>query len=82
MLRSDGKQTSSHLQTIFSANDNTLIFNFAVTLQPASGGFQLILPMASMGAFFGQHGFDPREPSERHDECRFVEKSLGLEIPA
>jgi len=76
------KQTSSHLQTVFSVNDNALVFNFAVTMQAASGGFQLMLPMASMGAFLGSNTVSIREASRRGTmNARFVEKSLDWSSP-
>jgi flagellar motor switch protein FliM len=71
------RQDSAQLQTAFSANDNALVFNFAVTMQSASGGLQLMLPMASLGSFLGSKTVSIREASRRGTmNARFVEKSL------
>ena len=35
------RQAPSHLQRLFSANDNALVFTFSVNMQSASGDFQL-----------------------------------------
>ncbi len=71
------KQASSHLQTVFSANDSALVFNFAVTMQSVSGALQLMLPMAGLGAFLGSKPVSIREASRKGTmNTRFVEKSL------
>lgn len=76
------RQTSSHLQTVFSANDNALVFNFAVTMQSVSGGLQLMLPMASLGSFLGSKPVSIREASRKGTmNARFVEKSLDWSFP-
>ena len=76
------RQTSSHLQTVFSATDNALVFNFAVTMQSVTGGLQLMLPMASLGAFLGSNTVSIREASRKGTmNVRFVEKSLDWSFP-
>jgi flagellar motor switch protein FliM len=71
------RQSSDHLQRVFSASDNALVFNFTVTMQSVSGGLQLMLPVASMGAFLGSNTVSIREASRKGTmNARFVEKSL------
>jgi flagellar motor switch protein FliM len=45
------RQSSSQLQTTFSVTDSALVFSLSVNLPSAGGGFQLMLPVASLGAF-------------------------------
>jgi flagellar motor switch protein FliM len=71
------RQSSDHLQKAFSASDNALVFNFTVSMQSVTGGMQLMLPVASMGAFLGSNTVSIRETSRKGTmNARFVEKSL------
>ena len=45
------RQEVSQMQRTFSPQDNAIVFSFAVTMQSAGGGFQLMLPVASLGGF-------------------------------
>jgi len=55
------RQPLGQLQRIFSAQDNGLVFSFSVNMQSAGGGFQLLLPGASLGAFLGTNSTSVRE---------------------
>lgn len=55
------RQQAAQLQPTFSATDNALVFSFSVNMQSAGGGFQLVLPVATLGAFLGTNSSSIRE---------------------
>lgn len=59
------RQLSSQLPVIFAATDNALVFSFSVNMESAGGGFQLLLPMASLGALLGANTMNPSSPRKR-----------------
>ena len=48
------RQAPSHVQKLFSANDNALVFSFSVNMQSAGGDFQLMLPVSLWAPFWAQ----------------------------
>jgi len=79
------RQLPDQLQRTFSAKDNALVFSFSVNMQSAGGGFQLMLPMASLGGFLGANTATVREFSRTGMMSpQLAEKSLdwtfGLEL--
>ncbi len=71
------RQPVDHLQQIFSAQAHGLVFSFAVNMQSAGGGFQLMLPVASLGIFLGTSVASVREfPRSATMNPKLVEKSL------
>lgn len=71
------RQLPSALQKAFSANDKAVLFNFSVEMQTVSGALQLLLPVASLGAFLGSNTVSIREASRKGTmNSRFVERAL------
>ncbi len=82
-FRREHDNSQAQLETICSANDNALVFSFSVSMQSAGGGFQLMLPMASLGAFLGANTVSAREVSRKgHDECQACREGAGLDFRA
>jgi flagellar motor switch protein FliM len=76
-VEAGARQSWDHLQKVFSASDNALVFNFTVTMQSVTGGLQLMLPVASMGAFLGSNTVSIHGASRKGTmNARFVENSL------
>src|SRR5207342_2036996 len=70
------RQQSSQLQKVFSASDKGMVFNCAVNMQSVNGGLQLMVPVASLGAFLGSNTVSIREASRKGTmNARFVEKA-------
>ena len=81
--RRERDNSQAQLQKIFSAKDNGLVFSFSVNMQSAGGGFQLMLPLASLGAFLGANTASARELSQkRHDEPQACRQGAGLDFRA
>jgi len=79
------RQLPSQLQATFSATDNALVFSFSVNMESAGGGFQLLLPIASLGAFLGANTTSAGEVSRKGTmNAKFAEKALdwtfGLDL--
>jgi flagellar motor switch protein FliM len=79
------RQLSDQLQRIWSTKDNALVFSFSVNMQSSGGGFQLMLPIASLGRFLGVNTTPARELSRKGVmSSKLAEKSLdwtfGLEL--
>jgi flagellar motor switch protein FliM len=79
------RQQSDQLQRTFSAKDNALVFSFSVKMQSSGGGFQLMLPIASLGGFLGANTAPVREFSRKGMMSpKLAEKALdwtfGLEL--
>ena len=57
------KQTSSHLQKVFSVNDNALVFNFAVDMQAAERRVPVNVAKVGTGRVLGPTTVaDPERP--------------------
>ncbi len=80
----DGNATTARLmQKICSAKDNALVFSFSVSMQSTGGGFQLMLPLASLGAFLGANTASARELSRKgDDEPQACREGAGLDFRA
>lgn len=71
------RQLPSQLQLIFSATDNAIVFSFSVNMEAAGGGFQLLLPIASLGAFLGPNTSSSQDVSRKGTmNAKFAEKAL------
>jgi flagellar motor switch protein FliM len=72
------RQAPSHVQKLFSANDNALVFSFSVNMQSAGGDFQLMLPVSALGAFLGTTTVaEPEHLRKSTMSSRFADKLLG-----
>jgi flagellar motor switch protein FliM len=72
------RQSSLQAQKLYSANDNALVFSFSVSLQSAEGDFQVMLPLATIGAFMGANTISAPELSRRGTiSPRFADKLLA-----
>jgi flagellar motor switch protein FliM len=79
------RQSSAQLQRLFSASDSGMLFSFSVNMPAAGGDFQLVLPMASLGAFLVAGTVTAAEFSKKGTmSARFAGKMLdttfGLEL--
>jgi flagellar motor switch protein FliM len=82
---STGTRQQPGQQKICSAKDNALVFSFSVTMQSTVGGFQLMLPLVTLGAFLGANSASARELSRKGAMSpKLAEKALdwtfGLEL--
>lgn len=82
---STGTRQQPGQQKICSAKDNALVFSFSVSMQSTGGGFQLMLPLVTLGAFLGANTASARELSRKGEMSpKLVEKALdwtfGLEL--
>ncbi|HEX3351510.1 MAG: FliM/FliN family flagellar motor switch protein [Terriglobales bacterium] len=72
------RQMPGQLQKMFSAKDNALVFSFAANLQAAGGGFQLMLPIASLAAFLGANTISAQEVHRKGAMSnKLAEQALG-----
>jgi flagellar motor switch protein FliM len=72
------RQSSSQSQRLYSANDNAMVFTFSVNLQSAGGDFQVMLPLAALGAFMGANTISAPELSRKGTMSpAFADKLLG-----
>ena len=79
------RQLPAELQKVFSAKDNGLLFNFSVDLQSAGGGFQLLLPVASLGCFLAAkaattQGFSPQGTISSKLAVKALEWTFDLQL--
>ena len=72
------RQAPSHVQKLFSASDNALVFSFSVNMQSAGGDFQLMLPVSALGAFLGSTTVpEPEHLRKSTMSSKFADKLLG-----
>src|SRR6266849_4622352 len=73
-----GRPRPAQLHKLFSANDNGLVFSFSVNMPSSGGDFQLMLPVASLGAFLGTNTISGPELSRKGTmSVRLSDKLLG-----
>jgi flagellar motor switch protein FliM len=63
LVSTGSRPLPSQLQKMRSATDNALVFSFSLSMPSAGGGFQVMLPVASLGAFLGTNTSSTREVS-------------------
>jgi len=73
-----GRPRPAQLHKLFSAHDNGLVFSFSVNMPSSGGDFQLMLPVASLGAFLGTNTISGPELSRKGTmSVRLSDKLLG-----
>jgi len=82
---SPGTRQQPGQQKICSAKDNVLVFSFSASMQSTGGGFQLMLPLATLGAFLGASTASAREHSRKGEMSPKLAKkamdwTFGLEL--
>ena len=72
------RQPSAQLQKLSPADENALAFSFSVNLPSAGGDFQVVLPLAALGAFMGAGTLSAPELSRKGTmSAGFADKLLG-----
>jgi flagellar motor switch protein FliM len=72
------RQSPAQVQQLFATTGNALVFSFSVNMESSGGDFQLMLPVAALGAFLGANNLAAGASSTKGTiNARLADKLLG-----